>query len=229
MATASQIIQRAYQRLGVLGAGEAARADDAELGFGLLNGIIDQWAAQSIYVYAVSMVPLTLVQGVGAYTVGPSGDVAASSVPPALVSMPTYDLGGSVRQVSVINQAPFSAIIYPAQAGPPEVAYYAPGPTLGTLNLWPLPDAPYVMQVPIGAQLVAFPDQGTEVSLVHGYLSALEWTLAEEAQSTFGRELSITDRQRAKNARDVIRRNNLRPADIGLPCGSGFNILTGGC
>jgi len=207
------LAEEALSELGVLAAGEAAPAGDADLALRKFNALVDQWAAERLMIYTTTRTTWTLVSGTQEYTVGSGGDVN--------IARPVY-----VEGVGYIDTSASPDVEYPL-AGPltddeweairikaltstlPTKAYYNPTFPLATLSLWPIPTSTVLEGVIYAPAAVAeIAAITTVVSLPPGYRRMIIKNLALDLAPSFGvepgRELVLA----AMHSLSVVKRRN---------------------
>src|SRR6185369_10169004 len=82
-ATAQDIVNRALKSAGILGAAEMPSAEDADDVLTILNGMIDAWTMDNLYIYNYAIDVYALTPNVQTYDIGPTAtapfDVARPS------------------------------------------------------------------------------------------------------------------------------------------------------
>lgn len=225
MTTAATIIERAYSIFGYKDAGEALSGADANYALGVLNGMIDSWNTQRLFIVSVVLVTGT-VSGVSA-GVGPA--LAFNTPNPVAVENGGFArVGGVDYPIELIDRQTYDGLtLKTVQSTFPQYAYFDRSLPTSTLYFYPVPSAAIQVYMPFQVQLTAFADIDTDYNLALGYKRALELSLAEELSMGM-RELPAVVVKNAANARRAIRRSNVEvPLLNAMPENVRFNIYSG--
>lgn len=224
LVSAKKLILRALGRIGVTTPTEEPAAEDVQSAFDGLNEMLSQWGVQTLLVPSLQRQTLTLTAGQSVYTIGPDGDIDLGTTPVAIDRGLTVAISGVTYQVLPWTDGEFSEIQYKATRGRPEYFVYAADQP-GQIEFYPVPDAPYVISVPVAKNLDFFTEYDQEVILPSGYEAALSWSLAEYLMGDYGRDLARIIRM-AKRYRDAVKRRNVDNVFWSQPPGRPYNILT---
>lgn len=234
MATALEIIESAFSKLGVFGSGETLSAEDAALGLRLLNRLLESWSLDNLLIYDTEQIQRTVTSGVSSFSVGPTGD--------EVMARPIAVLGGYVRvgnldyPVEVLDRAQYNSVgdKQTAQGWPVGVYYEASMPD-GRIYL--APKVGYACEIFLDVQtlLASFATAGTTVSLPPGYQRALEYNLAVEAAPDFSKEPPKTVVRLASAAKAQLKTLNVsipvvdsEAAYLSRPRGTDHNAFMAG-
>lgn len=206
MTTAADIIDRAYSLLGFKAAGEPLSGDDADYALGVLNGMIDSWNTQRLFIVAVDEVVAT-TSGQTA-TIGPS--MTFNTARPVRVENGAFSrLAGIDYSIEWIDRQTYERIsLKTVTSSFPQYAYYDSEYPTGTIYFYPVPSTAIEIHIPVQIQLLTFATLATDVFLVPGYKRALEYSLAEELAPGL-RPLDPQIARGAHLARRAIRRTNV--------------------
>src|SRR5206468_2029310 len=69
-ATCQDIVGRAMKYIGSFAAGEPLEAENAADALDVLNGMLDSWAADRLFIFATTISPFALTSNVQSYTIG---------------------------------------------------------------------------------------------------------------------------------------------------------------
>lgn len=135
------IINAAYRKLVVIGLGQTANAQQITDGRQALNNIVAEFRTLGMSIWARRELLLPLVQGQSTYVLG-VGQAVNTPYPlkmyrAALEQPPTYNVQIEMNQMSFMD---FDALPN-FSTGVPVNFKYQPGINLGTLTVWPTPDA----------------------------------------------------------------------------------------
>lgn len=225
MATALQIIDRAYSLLGYKAAGEALNDADAEYALDALNAMLDGWNTQRLFIVSVDYVVGTV--SAASASVGPG--LTFDTVRPVAVEDGSFTRIGSLDYpVKWIDRDTYADIsLKTVESTFPQYAYYDANMPTGNIYFYPVPNSPVEFHLALRVPLTAFADLATDYPLAPGYLKALQYSLAEELAPGV-KEVPVTVMRAAANARRAIRRTNVvvPQLDSGI-INARFNIYTG--
>lgn len=144
MATVSDAITDAFNRMGVLAAGEVPPSADMALGFQALNTLTDAWGTRRLTIPYIKRTTAAIVANQTSYTVGTGGDINIvrpvfittinfidnSQSPPLEMKLQAYtdDQYAAIPLKGLTSSLPVGAYYNPTYAG-----------GLGTLIPWPIP------------------------------------------------------------------------------------------
>lgn len=221
MATYGDYIRAALQDLGVLDAVEPGDADDLEKGRRELNGLIGQWSAENLNIYSEARTVWTLVPFQASYTVGAGGNVNIAR--PQFVRQVNFQDTSQVPTLEyqlgkLLTDEAYSRIEIKNQTSPfPSVAYYNPTFPFGTLFFWQIPTKPTLQGVMYSKTAITTIAAITDiVSLPPVYERFIVKNLAVELAPGFQRTAAPELVQQAISAMTVLKRSNVRMADIGF-------------
>jgi hypothetical protein len=240
VATARDIIQDAFQRLGVYAAGETMSDADAERGLSVMNDMLDMWSNEQLFCYANLEQNLTLQPGVQTYTLGPGGS-GLSIRPLSIRTGPgaayITDQQGDIYYVEVVTQDVWNQIGYRlSNSNLPDTIFYDPQYPLGILNVFPIPSIGYTLSFDSFLQLSDFATLSTALTFPSGYKQALQTCLALQLWPEYkaqGLEPSNILQQQAVDAKRAIKITNTKPltaifdAAIVARAQSSYNIYRG--
>ena len=188
MATAQNIINRAFRLARIIAAGENPSAGDAADALEALNAMLADWSgseARLQYQYS----PQTYTPGVAttSFTIGPTGQLVIPR--PFAISNPFTRVGGYDYPIELIGEADYLAITNKAlNSGYPQWAFYNAATPNATLYLWPGAQA---------GQTITFDSQdtlgvltlATTLGVPANYERALAYNLAVEIAPEYGKEV----------------------------------------
>ena len=225
MATASEVINLALKDAGVIAEGETPSDDIEADAFTTLKNMLAVWQVQKLYVHAMvenSFSP----NGALSYTVGTGG--TANFDRPEKIDQLFYRLSNidyPIRLLGTFQE--YEGIAQKTLAGQPEVAYYNPTVTTGTLYLYPQPSTGSV-RVVSAARFPTLSTTASSLTFPSEYLMPIRFSLAEILSATFNTPISARIEKMAASSRSVMARNNVRIPTLsaGL-CGHTGNIFSG--
>lgn len=239
---ARDVIKRALQLLGEVGATQTPSAEDVSLGLEVLNEWIDKLALESTNLFYVGRNVHNLAASTASYTIGTGG--AFNQVRPVHIeAVSIIPDGGAADPTEIPLGRPLNLEDYQrlsmktATGGWPTTVYYdhnwAAG--LGTIFVHPVPtsNAPDIVLYTPQA-LAEFADLDTDYTFPPGYRRAIRYNLAVELAEHFdGALVSPRIERVAIESMAEIKRANYRPTTLGLdPALLGYagrwNIQTGG-
>lgn len=215
MATAQDLIQAAFEELGVYAPGETLTAADAARGLWALNGMLDSWSNESLFCYAIQEFTVPLQVGQNQYTIGPGGQVngvrplRAITGPGAAYVM---DSNQCRYPVDVIERDQWNQIgLLTTNSQIPTRMFYDPQFPLAILNVFPTPAADYNLYFDAYLQLSDFANLTTPMQLPPGYQDAIQHNLAIRLQPYFQRaQLSPVIVELASTTKAAVKRTNLK-------------------
>lgn len=212
MSTAQDVIQDAMEMLGVYAPGETISAADAARCLFVLNALLDELAAASIFVYALTSATVSVVIATSTYTIGPSNTPAVLAARPDKITTgpgaASLTVAGAKSPVNVVSAIEYQALQASNPAsGTPDTLWYNPTYPLGTLSVLPPPNATATLSFTAWARIVSFPDlTTTSFTLALGVLDGLRDNLAVAAKTYFrDSQLDPIIVQRAMVSRDFLR------------------------
>jgi hypothetical protein len=211
--TGLEIVRRALQTIGKLGASEPLSDDLAKDAFDTLNEMVDNWRTQRLLVSNLTRISHVLTAGTTAYTIGPGGDIDVARPYgikyAAVVDTDNEDLR---RHVYVLDADDFAREPY-AATDTTRVGrlYYEPDHPLGIIHV-PESGSNATLIIHALMGLSGFADYTTEYTLLPGYLKALRYNLALQLAPAYGLEPTRFVYDQAREAIGDIKRINQRHA-----------------
>ncbi len=214
MTTVAAVLDFALKDAGVLGEGETATAEMYADTFATLNQMLALWQVERLYVYGMvenSFAP----SGAVSYTVGTGGDLNMArpdSITSAFWRLNSLDY--PLRMISTFEE--YETLCQKTQAGEPCLAFYQPSYPLGTLYVYPQPSTGTIHVI----SKVQFPTLATTASTITlppEYIMPIRFSLAEYICLMSDLNIKPTLARMAFNARKVLRRNNVRIPELGMP------------
>lgn len=230
MATAQTIINRSLRLLGQVAAGEDPTADETADALVSLNAIMDSMRNDKLVCYAHQDETLTLSDGDGSYTVGPSGDLTTTRpVGIAEAYIVDADVGYPVR---ILNEAEWAAIPDKTVESdwPDSLLFRATMPN-ATVLVYPVPNATRTLRLVTRVVWSTFAAATDTVTLPPGWEEYLANALAISIAPEYETQPAPTVVAAAAKALAGIKRTNQRPAYLGSELGvllgtQSHNILT---
>lgn len=207
--TTRDIIHRALRTIGVLGAGDAAPAEDATDALVALNQMLDTWSADSLLVYTINEQSFALTAGVKTYTIGTGGSFNTPR-PVAIQYAYTRDSTNLDRPLGLIGVEQYSAIGLKSQPNTfPEALYFDPSFPLADVNLYPAPLSGLTLFLGLWQPFTEVASLDTSFTYPPGYEAALTYSLAEVLALEYGRPVPPDLGRAANDARKRIKGVNL--------------------
>lgn len=199
--TRDSIVNAALRKLGIAVDGYTPTATQLSNAQEALNNIIFSLYAQGMPVWAMSTTYFAPITGQGAYPIGintPFNITAPLKIVQAWNLDNTDPNNTSRIPMNIYTQYNFNLLNAPSTLGYPIHLYYQPGNQVGTINIWPLPDAItaqhhqiwFVYQRPFDQF-----DAGTDTpDFPQVWLEPLIYSLAHRLSPEYGIPLSERDK-----------------------------------
>lgn len=208
--TVRDLVQRAMRVATILGAGETADADDASDALLSLNLMLDAWQADQLFAYSIEETTKALTAGVGTYTIGPAADIPMTPRPVNIEWAFTRDAQNYDRQIDIEPNQVYASIVLKSLGNIyPQVLFFNPDYPVGSVNLWPLPNAGLTLHLGTWVILTEYASLNDTVSVPPGYEDAMVFSLAERLCPEYGKSVSNDLAKQAQLARARVMGNNL--------------------
>jgi hypothetical protein len=218
MATALDLITRSLRLLGVLAAGEAAHAEDAQDALAVLNDMLDAWLLEELLVYGIDRSTFPLVPNVSSYTIG-TGGVLNTPRPVRIERAGLVDLQSTPTlevPLEVLNEQEYQQITVKGTTSTwPRWLYYDRAYPLGHVILWPVPTLANQLVLYLWHQLSQIPLTSTVVDLAPGYRRCVQYNLAVELAPEYGVSPSVQVLDLASESKDRLKSVNYQPVLLG--------------
>jgi hypothetical protein len=226
MATASDIINRSLRMLSVIGSGKSATASEASDALNILNAMIDSWSIDRLTVYQILEETFTWAASSTSRTIGPTGDFV--TVRPNSVEGGFSRINNVDYLFKMIDKRDYDSIAVKTTSSTyPNVIFYDPTATNGTLYAYPVPNASLSVHLKSWKQLQSFTTLTDSLTLPPGYQRAIEYNLAVELSTEYP-DLPLSDlvRQKATESLSAIKTINSPTllSATGLGKGRRYNI-----
>lgn len=223
MTTARDIVTRALEHLGVVGSGESAGANDADLALRALRSMLDAWQLEPRAVVGLRQITYTPTAGTQSFTIGPAGNVVGRA-PVRIEPASFYRLSGVDTPLDVGTLDEYNARADKTVRGSPDFVALSRSYDTATVYVYPAADGVcqlrlWVLSDPVDSfDAIEIDDT---LTLPAGMQSALEWCLAEDVESDFSMrpEVAIKVREKAARAKRLFMRGNTRVGALMLPFG----------
>lgn len=183
MATARDLIQDAFELLGVYAPGEDINTVDGARGLTTLNKMMDSWSNESLTCYAILEQSFALLPGKQSYTIGLPGGSIPQARPIRILEDPgtcfIRDGANNDYPVEVVPRDKWNLIgLKTTQSQIPSVLFYDPQYPLGIINIFPIPSINWTLYFDSYLQMVRFANMTQAMSLPPGYEAAITSNLA---------------------------------------------------
>lgn len=188
--TVAEVIDLAFQNLGVIQPGETVSAAMQTAAFNALKAMYSGWGAEQLMCFDVGHSEYSLVANTPQYTFGMSGTFVTSLRPVRVIGWAgksgNFRSGGPIMSFDAlrasVNDASGMRSILPMK-----VAADNDFPNLNIL-VWPTPDtSPGTLILDYWMELVTFSSVGQSLDLPAGFEAALHWNLALELSGQYAR------------------------------------------
>jgi hypothetical protein len=209
------IIQDAFELLGVYGPGDTISDADAQRMRNVLNDMLDVWSNESLACFCLTTNSFPLVVNQSAYTIGPGGDINGPR-PLRVIDAPgsayLLDVNDNRYLMNVLDQMTWNMqTTAVANSNLPDLLFYDPQYPLGIINVWPTPNINYNCYFTSYTQLGDFAELSTSFSLPPGYKRAITTNLAVSAKAYFtGAQMDPDVKEEARETKGSVKRNNMR-------------------
>lgn len=220
MTTPVELINLALKKVGVLGIGQTASAEDINDAFDELNMMMAQWAVKRNLVHQILDVSFP-ANGSQTYTVGPGGNFN--------VFRPSRLQGAYCRQLAanpidyplevLKSQTDYGRITTKTMGSMPSCVYYDPAYPLGVLHVWPVPSNGYEIHLQVLATLPQFASPYEDILLPAEYKEALMYNLAGRLYPSYGVAENQTVIKLAAASLATIRMANTQTGQLYMPAG----------
>jgi len=189
MASASDLITRAFRKGRILGKDQTPAPDEAADALTDLNDLLDEWWNDKLAVFHVLSEQFALVAGQQSYTMGSGGNFNTTR-PVKIVPGCRFIVSNNVeRQLTVLTERKaWDEIPYKAASAPPQVLFPDMTYPLATLYFYPTPDQAYTVYIDSWARLQNLSALATVIALPPGYNRLLVYGLAIALCPEYGLE-----------------------------------------
>ncbi len=233
--TLTELITSSLRSIGVKNPGVTLTAEEANDAKEILNLLLDELSVDVGTIYAATLEGLTLAVGIASYTIG------TTAIAPNFITIrPTQILNAFVRdsgaidyQVEIIGPGKYQGISSKTTAGRPYYLHFVGTAPLGTIYLYPVPDAADTLYLDSLKPLTELTDLTATIALPPGYKAMLKSNLAVKLAPEYDREPSKLVFQEAhETKRRVIAMNTAikaEPVNLGYGRDYGYSrtILEG--
>lgn len=219
--TGLDVITQAMQLIGVLAAGEAPGASEANDSLLWFNNLLDSWSNEGLIAFPVLRETFAM-SSVGinqTYTWGIGGQL--NSARPMSIRSGLIQLTGSAPPIELplqmVNVDQYAAFVLKTiTSNFPLYCYIDDAYPYRNVSVCPVPTDPSNSLVFYSVKPLAQSALNTSLSLPPGYLRALTNNLAVELAPMFGRAIPAIVAKNAMDAKAAIKRNNTKPFYLGM-------------
>ena len=216
--TALTVVTNALQEIGAYSPGEPILDADAQTALDVLNQMLDAWSLQSLACFAVLEQSFALTVAKAAYTIGTSGGADVNKTRPIRViegpgAAYVQDANKQNYPVEVVTIDKWNLIgLRTSTSNVPSTLFYDPQFPLGTINLFPVPNAGgHTLFFDSFLQLTQLAALATTFSFPPGYKAAIQSNLAVWSGPFFKNALVSEDvKRRARQTFRWLKRANKR-------------------
>jgi hypothetical protein len=223
--TALELIQDAFDIIGVRSELETMESNDTALALRLLNQLIGQWSLMALTIPVTAREVFTLVASQGGptnpYTIGVGGDFDTTR-PTSISAVSVLVTSGStdfeVPCAPYTESAYWSIVTKDTASTLPAAYYFSATYTSGwaSLYLYPVPSVANDLVIYRPMQLSSFTSLTTAYDLPPGAADALTYALARRLARPYQRVWSPDLMQDANDALALFKRSNTRMIDLTL-------------
>ena len=205
--TVQDIVDFALTTIGRLGPGRSAGAAESGWAFKVLNGMVDSWKSERLFVYVTTRTLFNIVANQQVYTIGPSGaDFTAER--PERIELAGYIFQTSTPKIEqplvILSYQEWAALSPKALTSTiPYFLYYEPYVPLGKISIYPVPTLNSQIALYLWKQLDEFAALTDTVIVAPAYREALEYNLAVRLAPMFP-GTAVLDPMTLQLARDAI-------------------------
>lgn len=211
---AQDIIYKSMRLLGLLAAGEAPTAAEAQDSLYSLNSVIDAYTANPQFYFCTLAEQFNLAGGQNTYTIG--NDPDTSPVANFVTNRPIRIVGAFVRinnvdtPLGLITEQYWTNITNKSLAGTPSKLLYRPNTPYGQILLYPTPNAAIPIFLKSEKMIARYAALTSTQYLPPGYQRLLELSLAMELAPEYGTRVSPEIVANLKNDLDSLIRTNIQ-------------------
>lgn len=137
--TTYNIIQRAYQKIGVVRLGGQPTGAETEFARDELNRMVKAWMAMGYNLWTTKRETITLVADQASYQLGGSGSPALAERPQRIFDAVWVESTDNEIRMHEMRRQEYWDLPNKSANGAPTNWYYDPGRDTGTLYVWPVP------------------------------------------------------------------------------------------
>jgi hypothetical protein len=228
MTTAADVIKLALKDIQVLDESEDPSAATMSDALDTLNQMLASWQLDSTYIYAQAETSFTPT-GAESYTIdGAGADIVYAR--PDKINYAFYRLDDIDYPIEILNTwNEYSAISYKPVQSIPDVLYYNPKYSAGTIYIYPRPTTGTIY-LNLDIEMPSYSTSADLIAIPAHYVMAIRYALAELLEVSMGRAKDPKIAQLAQKYIRIMKRHNLRinPLNIGSRKESDVTRITRG-
>lgn len=211
--TANDFITRAYRILGDIAESETITAHQANIGLEALNAMLDSFSIERLAIYEVRQEDLTWPASTTSRTIGSGADFDTHR--PDRIEDGTYfqDSNSIAYPVDIIRNRAVYDNLYDktVTSSYPELMFYEPSSTWGTLYVYPVPDQSLTLKLNTWQPLQIFDTLTEEHIMPAGYRRMIAYNLAMELEAETGLPIPPSAARIAMQSKKAVKANNNLP------------------
>ena len=191
MSTVNDLLSDAFVEAGILAAGEALQAGDAQFGLRKLNRLLSSWSADGFIIYKTTTENFSLNTNVGGYVIGEGN--AFDTTRPVRITKANLIINDIRYGLEEITSEEYHKISSLYQVGRPTKIYIENAglsSAQATAYFWPLPDQDYYLELTSEKLLGPFSGLSSNVNPPAGYERMIVSNLAVALCPSYGLEPS---------------------------------------
>lgn len=185
--TVYSLIDRSLRLLGVRNIGQPLSAEEQDQGLEALNTLLLSWSSERMLVQALQTDSFSAVPGQSTYTLGQSVTADVNTIrPEKFISGMLFDSNMVNAPLTQIGVEGVTAIVNPLQSGKPNVFAYDNEYPLGSVYLFPTPDAAYQVALFSIKEMANYSSVAVNHGLEGDYENAVSYNLAVHLAPKYG-------------------------------------------
>lgn len=222
--TLLELLTSSLRSIGVKNPGVNLTAEEVNDAKEILNLMLDQWSAEGLPVYAATLEGLTMTVGAASRTIGSTATAGnfITDRPTQILNAFVRDSGGIDYPVEIIGPGKYQSISTKTTPGRPYFLYYVGTAPLGTVYLYPVPDAAETLYIDSLKPLTELTTLTATIALPPGYRAALKSNLAVALGPEYNREPSKLVFQEAHDTKKAIIAINAASRHESVNLGYGY-------
>ncbi len=230
----SDLISMSLRKIGALSSGETIETTRQAEALSALQVMLRSWGAVGQKVFASTKETKTLTAGTAEYTWGSGGDITTAR-PDKVASVWIVDSSNISHPVDIISEQMYNGIVDKTVLSRPTSLFYHPAYPLGTVYLFPVPDAAETLHLD---SFKVFTESGSyglvtdTLAFPLYYQEPIVYNLAIRLAPEYGKSVSAEVAAIAESSLKVLTNLNasaqVSPIYIEIPAragyGSGYDI-----
>ncbi len=222
--TPVELITVSLKKIGVLGVGQTALAEDLNDALVELNMMISQWAIQRYMIYHLVQNSITCT-GAVSYTIGPLGDIPMSARPSLIEAAFVRQLNNAAPNqvdyplIPIPSRENYNQIAIKQLAAFPQFFYYDAAYPLGIIYPYPVPNNQYALHITTRAIFSQFTNLTQDIVLPPEYEQALVYNLSGLLATSYDKDVPAAVSAIARASKSAIRATNAQIPNANIPPG----------